>query len=56
MRKNVIIPALLLSLLLTACSMGGAEADSGRNSFWAEMDMDAADTIIQEYEDTIDNE
>ena len=46
MRKNVIIPALLLSLLLTACSMGEAEADSGRNSFWAEMDMDAAEPVL----------
>ena len=46
MRKNGMIPALLLSLLLTACSMGGEKADSGRNLFWDALGMDAAEPVL----------
>ena len=44
MRKSMIIPVLLLSLLLTAC--GGKEASSSRNPFWPELDMDAEETVL----------
>lgn len=44
MRKSMIVPVLLLSLLVTAC--GGEEAGSGRNSFWDELGMDALETVL----------
>jgi len=44
MRKSMIVPVLLLSLLLTAC--GGKEAGSGRNSFWDELGIDGMETVL----------
>ncbi len=44
MRKSMIVPVLLLSLLLTAC--GGEEAGSGRNSFWSELGMDETEIVL----------
>jgi hypothetical protein len=44
MRRKKLIPALLLCLLLPAC--GGEEAGSGRNSFWAELDMDGTEIVL----------
>ena len=44
MRKSMIVPVLLLTLLLTAC--GGEETSSGRNSFWDELGMDETETVL----------